>query len=164
MRLAQAGTGPLVHDDAQRPVERAEHTVEFLPAPQDVAGRRDHAVGALPPRQPRILLDAIDGELARAAENRKDRTVVQEIDGVIAPFAGGDLTAIKTQNTMKLAAAEGHFACGGGRTGLAPAPRARFDFAEFHTAPPLSLRFHACVMIAPDGSAGPQRQGRRRME
>src|SRR5580700_8625195 len=107
-----------------------------------MTGRRNHAVGALAPAEPRIFLDAVDGNLRGAAENRKHRAVFEKIDGVITPFAGGDHAAVKAENAVELTPAEGHHTRGGGRSKLAPAPRARFDFADIHPAPPLSSSLH----------------------
>jgi hypothetical protein len=141
-------------NDPQRAVEGAEHTLELLAAAHDVTRCGDHAVSTLSAPKPWVLLDPINREFAGAAENRKYRAIFEEIDGVITPFAGSDLAAIETENAIKLTPAEGNLACGGGRSKLAPAPRARFDFAECHAAPPLSLKFHCRFMIAPDGCAG----------
>src|SRR3984893_9417744 len=107
-----------------------------------MTGRRNHAVGALAPAEPRIFLDAVDGNLCGASENRKYRAVFQKIDCVITPLAGGDHAAVKAENAVELAPAEGHHTRGGGRSKLAPAPRARFDFADIHPAPPLSCSLH----------------------
>src|ERR1700689_4670095 len=107
-----------------------------------MAGRRNHAVGALPALQPGILLDPVNGKIAGMAEDRKHRTVAEEVDCVIAPLPGRDFAAIEAEDSVKLAPAEGHLACGDGRAQLAPAKRAGFDFADVHTAPPLSLELH----------------------
>jgi hypothetical protein len=119
-----------------------------------VTGCRNHAIGTLPPSEARVLLDPVDGEFTSKAENGKHRAILEEIEGVITPLAGSDLTAVETENAVKLAPAKGNLASGGGRANLAPAPRARFDFAECHAAPPLSLKLHGRIMIAPDGCAG----------
>src|SRR5262245_28490356 len=108
-----------------------------MAAAQDVPGCRDDAVGALPARQAGILFDPVNRKFGGAAEDRKDGAIFEEIDGVIAPFTGRNLAAVETENAIKLAAVERHLACGGGRAHLAPAPRARLDFAEVHAAPPL---------------------------
>src|SRR5271170_2728915 len=141
-------------DHAKRAVERAEYAIKLLAAAQNVTGRRDYAVGALPASKPRILLDAINGEFAGAAENGEHSPVLEKIDGVITPLAGGDLAAVKAENAVKLAPAEGDLACGGGRAQLAPAKHARFSFAECHAAPPVSLKLHGRFMIAPDARVG----------
>src|SRR5580704_17383807 len=105
-----------------------------------MAGGRNHAEGALAAAEFRVLLDAVDRNFAGAAENRKYRAVFQEIDCVITPLAGGDLAAIKAKDAVELAPAESHFACGGVRTLLAPAPPAWIDLAEVHAAPPSVTR------------------------
>ena len=116
----------------------AQHAIELVAAAHDQAGRRNHAVGALAARQPRIFLDAVDRDFRGAAEHREHRAVLEKIDGVIAPFAGGDHAAVEAENAVELAPVEGHLTGGGGRSKLAPAPLARFDFADVHAAPPLS--------------------------
>src|SRR5262249_16017351 len=144
----------LAGDHPQRAVEGAEHAVKLLPAAQDVTGRGDHAVRALTAGDARAFLDAVDREFDGAAENGKHGPVFEEIDCVVAPFAGGDLAAVEAEIAVKLTTAESDFACGGGHTNLAPAQRARFSIAEFHTAPPVSLKLRYGVMIAPDGRDG----------
>src|SRR6516165_5130792 len=140
---ARAGTGrhggaqavtltELPRHHPQRAVERAEHPIQFLAASHDVSGRRNHAIGALAARQSGTFLDAVDRNLAGAAEHGEDRAGLEEIDGVIAPLPGRDFTAVEPQEPVKLAAAECHFAGGDVRTMLVPAPRAWIDFAELH--------------------------------
>src|SRR5260370_19294659 len=97
----------------------AKRAVELLAATKDQAGRRDHAIGPLPARKPRTLLDAVERHLAGAAEDRKDRAVLQEINGVVAPFAGRDLAAIEPEEAAELGPVEsdlvsGELAWGGG--------------------------------------------------
>ena len=53
----------LRRDQLQRLVDRAQHVVELVSALDDQPGRRDHAVGALLAREPRILLDAVERAL-----------------------------------------------------------------------------------------------------
>src|SRR5271157_2916679 len=113
---------------------------------------RDDAVGALSTSKPRVFFDPVDGKFAGATENGKHRAISKEIDGVVTPFAGSDLAAVQIENSVTLAPAEGNLAGGGGRAYLAPAPLARFDFAECHTAPPCHRSF--TIMIAPDGCGG----------
>src|ERR1700761_943864 len=103
-----------------------------MAAADDVSGGRNHAVSALAAAQFRVFLDAIDRHFRGAAEYREHRTILEEVDGIIAPFAVGDLAAVKPQNTIKLTPAESDLGCGGGRTSLAPAPRAWIGFAEIH--------------------------------
>src|SRR5581483_7524273 len=146
----------------QRTVERAEHAVQFVAAAQDVSGRRDHAVGALPALQPRILLDAIERHFGGVAENRKHRAVFEEIDGVIAPLAGGDFAPIETENAIELAPGECHLAGGDGcAQKFAPTPGhpiafdamgapqlAWFDFADIHPAPPWAVGCGLWAVVA----------------
>src|SRR5450631_252571 len=118
-----------------------------MTAAHDQAGCGNNAEGALTARQFRIFLDAIKRNFGGAAEHREHRAVFQKIDGVIAPFAGGDLAAIQIENAIKLKAAECDV--GGGwaaRRGSAPKGLARIDIAgtERHAAPPFPK-----PMIAP---------------
>src|SRR5215207_10054582 len=77
-----------------------------MTAAQDEPGRRDHAVRALLAGKPRIFLDAIERDFGSAAENRKHRAVLQEVDGVIAPFAVGDHAAVEIENAVEFEAVE----------------------------------------------------------
>src|SRR5262245_32383804 len=124
---------------AERLVDRVQHALELVATAHDQAGGRDHAVGTLPARQPGMLLDTVDRNFGGAAEHREHRAVPQKIDGVVAPFAGGDLAAIEAENAVELAPVESHAAGGGERrvTRLAPMELARFSLAVAHAAPPL---------------------------
>src|SRR5262249_80193 len=113
-----------------------------MTATHDQAGGRDYAVGALPARQLRIFLDAVDRNLAGTTKHREHRAVLQEVDGIVAPFAGGDLAAIEAENAIELAPVESHAAHGGegrGARGLAPLELARLGIAVAHAAPPPSI-------------------------
>src|SRR4029077_10726271 len=103
----------------------------------DQSGRRDHAVGALAARQPRILLDAIERHFGGAAEDGIHRAVLEKINRVIAPLAGCDHAAVEAENAVEFAPAEGNLPGDDGwNAGLAPAMLARIGFAERHAAPP----------------------------
>src|SRR5262245_10980868 len=104
----------------------------------DHAGRRTHAIGALPARELRAFLDAIDRNFGGAAEHGKHRAVLQKINGIVTPFAGGDLTAIEAENAVELAPVESHSAYGdeGRSRSLAPMQLARLSIAAAHSAPP----------------------------
>src|SRR5262245_53519541 len=108
-----------------------------MAALHDQAGCRDHAVDALLARQPRILLDTVDRHLGRAPEDREHRAIFQEVDRIVAPFAGSDHPPIESENAVQLTAVECNLA---GDAGLAvtraPARLARIGFAEAHAAPP----------------------------
>src|ERR1700761_582602 len=52
------------------------------------------------------LLDSEQRHLAGPAKNRKNSNLFQEIQGVIAPFAGGDHPAIDGKDSVELAAVE----------------------------------------------------------
>src|SRR5882724_4070322 len=92
----------------QLAVDHQQHAVEFMAAAQDQAGRRDHAVHALLAREPRVFLDAIERDFGGAAEYRKHRAVLQEIDGVISPFAVGDHAPVEVQDAIEFEAVEGN--------------------------------------------------------
>src|SRR3954465_10736194 len=79
----------------QLAIDHQQHAFEFVAAAQDQPGRGDHAVHALLAREPRILLDAIDRDFGGAAEYREHRTLPEEVDGIVAPFAVGDHPAIQ---------------------------------------------------------------------
>src|SRR4029450_9381834 len=104
-----------------------------MAAPQNQSGRGNPAIGALPPADARILLDAIDWHFRCATEDRENRPILQEVDGVIAPFAGGDLAAIRAEDAIELFALErdvsgGGESCGAGRR-FAPAKLAGVGLA-----------------------------------
>src|SRR3981081_2119885 len=123
---------PSPRHHAQRPIERAQHAVKLVAAAHDQAGRGDHAIGALAARQALTLLDAVDRDFAGPAKNGKHRAVFEKVDGVIAPFAGGDLAAIEAENAVELTPVERHSGCGGERDntrGLAPVKLAWFGIA-----------------------------------
>ena len=139
----------LIATSAQRLVDRAQHAVELVAAAHDQAGRRDHAVGALAARQLRILFDAVERDFAGAAEHRKHRAVSEEIDGVVAPFAGGDLAAVEIENAVEFAAAEGDLVDGGGGCAGAAPP---WDWlGSISPGPNVMRRLLCCraTMIAP---------------
>jgi phosphinothricin acetyltransferase len=58
----------LPYHDVDRPVDRPQHPIEFMPAPEDQPGRGYDAVGSLPLRQPGILFDAVDGDFGGSPE------------------------------------------------------------------------------------------------
>src|SRR5262245_4907949 len=60
-----------------------------------------------------MLLDAIEGDFARVAEGTERRPLAPEIDGVVAPFAGGDLAAVEIEDGAQLSARKEN--CGGNR-------------------------------------------------
>ena len=47
------------------------------------------------------------GHLAGAAEDREHRLVAADVDGVVAPFAGGDLAAVDGEDGAQFLAVEG---------------------------------------------------------
>ena len=50
-------------------VDRSQHTIEFVAAPHDQTGRRNHAIGALAARQLRSFFDAVERHFRGAAEH-----------------------------------------------------------------------------------------------
>ncbi len=92
----------------QRLVEHAQHLGEVVAALEDEPGGRDHGIHALLAAQLRPLLDAKQRHLAGAPEDGEHRRVLQEIDGVIAPFAGGHHAAVKREDAIEFAAVEAH--------------------------------------------------------
>src|ERR1700681_2836961 len=136
-------------------VERAQYAVELVAATDDEAGRGDDAVDALAARETGIFLDAVDRHFGGAAEDRKHRAVLQKVDGVITPLAGGDFAAVEAENAVEFATIESHSGRGGGGdVCAAPGNLAWVNFAEGHTAPPLTVTRHNRVMIAPTVSDG----------
>src|SRR5215831_12601473 len=85
-------------------LKHGEHPNKVVAALEDEAGGRHDAVGALSPRQPRMLLDAVKGYFAGVAEGTEHCLVAPEIDGVVAPFAGGDLAAVEIEDGAQLSA------------------------------------------------------------
>src|SRR5437016_6444250 len=94
----------------QRFIHGTQHAIELMSALDDQTCRRNHAVGTLPARQPRIFLDAIERHFGGATEDGKHRAVFEKINRVIAPLSGCDHAAIEAENAVELAAAEGDLA------------------------------------------------------
>ena len=133
-------------DEARRLVERAQHALELVAAADDQAGRRHHAVGALAARELGIFFNAVDRHFRGSPEHREHGAILEEVDRVIAPLAGGHHAAVEGEDAVQFAPVEGHLMAGGRRRAGAPVNLARIGFAECHTAPPvLSFSF----MIAP---------------
>jgi len=82
-------------------LEYREHAMKIVTALEDEAGGRHDAVGALPPRQPRALLDAVEGYIAGVAKGGEHCLLAPKIDGVVAPFAGGDLAPIEIEDRLR---------------------------------------------------------------
>ena len=104
--------GPLSSD--------AQHAIELVAAPDDQPGGGHHAVGALAARQAGIFLDAVDRHFRGAAEHREHGAVLEEVDRVIAPLAGGDHAAVEAEDAVEFAPVEGHLVAGGGRLRCRP--------------------------------------------
>jgi len=73
-----------------------------MPALENEPCGRDDGIGALFAGKLGTFFDAIEGHLTGAPENAEDGAVLHMIDGIIAPLAGGDTTAIGRQNGIKL--------------------------------------------------------------
>jgi hypothetical protein len=91
--------------------------------------------------EPRILLDAIERDFGGAAEHRKHGAVLQEVDGIVAPFAVGDHAAVEIENAIEFEAVERDTVRRGIRSGR---PRRCAKFAwigvlrhRAHGAPPI---------------------------
>src|SRR5690242_21424216 len=74
---------------------------------EDEAGRGDDRIGALAARQTRLFDDSVKRNFGGAPEDREDRFVAAMIDGVVAPFAIGDLAAVDLEDFVELLAIEG---------------------------------------------------------
>src|SRR5262249_61435537 len=110
-----------------------------MAAAHDQTCRGDDVIGALPARELRTFLDAVDRNFGGAAEHGEDRAVLEEVDVVVTPFAGGDLAAVKAENAVELAPVESDSAGGGGgqrAPGFAPRGIARLRIALAPPAPP----------------------------
>jgi 2-dehydropantoate 2-reductase len=95
-------------DHRELAVDHEQHAVKLMAAAQDQPGRRDHAVHALLARQTRILLNPVDWNLGRAAEQREHGAILQEIDGVVAPLTLGHHAAVKVEDSIELETIERH--------------------------------------------------------
>src|SRR4029450_10696943 len=96
--------------ETQAAIERAKHAAEIGAAFQDQARRRDHAVSALPPRQLRRLLDAVERGFRGAPEHREHGFLSERVDGVVAPLAARDFAPIDVEDLAKLSAVTRHAA------------------------------------------------------
>src|SRR4029079_5950345 len=105
-------------DEAQAPVERAQHPRQIVASLQDQTGRGDHAIGTLPPRQLRRLLDTVERRFASAAEDGEHRLLAQRVDGVIAPFAARDFPSVDAEDLGEFPAIEGDVAASGWTIGM----------------------------------------------
>src|SRR5215216_1351320 len=89
-----AGMTTSIHDQLQRGIEHPQHAVELVATLENQTGDRHDSVGTLAARQLGILLDTVDRHFRGSAEHREHRPILQEVDGVVAPLAGCDLTPI----------------------------------------------------------------------
>src|SRR5690606_20764610 len=93
-------------DDAQRRIDGAQYAVQIVATLEDAARGGDHRIGALAAGEAGILDDAIERHFRRTAADCENGAVLEKLNGVIAPFAGGDLLAIKTQDAVQFAPLE----------------------------------------------------------
>src|SRR6185312_447044 len=116
----RAARGELaLSDQCQLAIDDKQNAIELVAAPENKAGRRDHTIGALLARQPRIFLDAVNRNFGRAAEDREHRPVLEEVDGVVAPFTIRDHAPVEVENAIELETIERHPALNGKRGGTA---------------------------------------------
>src|SRR5262249_49105654 len=94
--------------------KHAQHAGKIVAALEDEAGRRHHAVGALASGEPRVLLYAVKRHLAGMAKGAEYGLFAAEIDGIVAPFPGGDLAAVKIEDRAQLGARKENSAGNGG--------------------------------------------------
>ena len=86
----------------------------------------DHGIGALTSCKRRILDDSVEGNFGRAPEYGEHRAVLQELDRIVAPFAGGDHTPVKMQDSVELAPLESDPAWRLGAAAASAAARERY--------------------------------------
>src|SRR5262249_32156054 len=93
-------------DEPQFLVEDVKHASEFVAALQDKPGCGNNGIGALLARVPGGLDDLEKRRLAGAAEHREHGPVGEPVDGIVAPFIGGDHAAVEPQDLVELFALE----------------------------------------------------------
>jgi hypothetical protein len=114
----------------ERTIDRAQDAIELMPTAHDETSRGDHAVNALAACKPWIFLDAVDRNFGAAPKDGENRAILQKIDRIIAPLTSRDLTAVETQQAIKLTPIEGHLLGGDEARGhLAPMGLAWFSIA-----------------------------------
>src|SRR4029077_16645556 len=100
-----------------------------MSAPDDMACRRDDAIGALPSRQAGDFLDAVDRHLAGVAEYREHGPILEIVDRIVPPFAFCHHAPVESGNTGKLASVEDDPGSGRACAPLAALRLAWFGFA-----------------------------------
>src|ERR1700722_20838583 len=105
-------------DHRQLAVDHQQYPIQLMAAAQDQAASRDHAVHALLAREPWIFLDPIERNFRGTAEDRENRAVAQEVDGIVAPLTVRDHASVQIQDAVEFEAIERHPARLGGRSGL----------------------------------------------
>jgi hypothetical protein len=69
---------------------------------EDAAILADDEVLALLQAQPGLLFDDVERPLGSALVDREHGTIAQEVHGVVAPFAIGDLAAVEIEDGVEL--------------------------------------------------------------
>ncbi len=123
-------------------------------AAHDQAGRRDDAVGALPPREPGIFFNAVDRKFRSAAEDRENRAVPQEVDGIVTPFAGRHLAAVETEDASSSRRSNVTRLAGARRRRLPLRPRGAGSVRYRRSSCGASFRDGVRAMIAPERRHG----------
>lgn len=83
-----------------------------MPTLHDQATGSDDTVGTLFTRQPQIFFDPIKRVFARPAIDGENGFVAQQVDRVVTPRSGGDLSPVKIENGRQFMSVEGSTASG----------------------------------------------------
>jgi len=102
--------GKLLPDEFQPIFQHAQHTLQVVTALHDQTTGGNHAVSALLARQSRVFFNPVKRVFTRSAINGENRRVAQQIDGVIAPCASGDLASVKIKDGGQLVSVKGNAA------------------------------------------------------
>ena len=87
-------------------LQNGEHAPQVGAAFENQPGLGDHHIGALLARRFRLLDDPVKGGLAAAPEDRENRALRREIEGVITPDALGNHPSINVEDRLQLATVE----------------------------------------------------------
>src|SRR5665213_1650600 len=105
-RYSARVNAPLFRRLQQLLVEDLQHLRQVGTALENHPARRDHAILALAGPQPGAFLDTEQGIFGGAAKDREHRPLVQEIQRIVAPFAGSDHAAIDGQDAIEFGTVE----------------------------------------------------------
>jgi len=97
-----------VHEAEAASVEHFERRLKLMRPAHDKTPLGDDGPGSLPSGEGGSLLDSVEGLLAGAPKNRKNRTIPSASDGVIAPIALRHHSPVKAQETVEFAAVKEH--------------------------------------------------------